>query len=145
MAARKHNIECPHCRKQFEFTPPVKKKEQKKSSIVFTASVKWFLGEHRPDFIFDGIQGKALNLLLKKIETTLRSKKDKVYTEEYHIQAFTIFVQCLPEYAKQRDFLYWNSKYNDLLSQMRTGRTPQDNGFNKKNSGDRYADSAYRS
>lgn len=143
MASRKHHIECPHCRKQFEFTPPVKKKEAKQKSPVFVACVKWFMEDYRPGFIMDGVQGGALNKLLTKIRTTF--ERNKVYTEEYHIEAFKIFVQCLPEYAKGNDFLYWNSKYNALLDQMRTGKTPQGNGYSQKNSRDRYADSAYRS
>lgn len=147
MATKKHQIQCPHCSRDFVWTPPVKKKSEsvEKANPVFTACVEYWLKTFHIGWTFGPVQGSALKSLIKKIQAQILLGKKMELTDENVVMSFTYICEHLPEYFKDKDLQVLNSKYNEIIEQMKRGVTPQGNGYNQKTSAGRYADSAYRS
>jgi hypothetical protein len=143
---KKHKIECPHCRKMFEFIAPVKKREPKpeESTTVFNECKTFWLEEFHKGWAFDGAEASALKKILDKIKSAIENGGKIVYSEQQHAMFFKYFCYHLPEYYQKKDLKVLNSKYNELIEQMKSGKTPQANGYNKKNSSERYSEAANR-
>ena len=137
MATKKYLCQCPHCKKQFNFTPPTKKRKSNEETIVFKLCKKWFQEEYSTDFAFDGAQAGGLQMLLNKIKAAMIKRNKVVFNDDEHVKAFKVFFQCMPEDFKGKDFLFWNSRYNIIIDRMRKGITPQVNGYHNKTSSQR--------
>jgi hypothetical protein len=145
MPTKKYTCSCPHCGKPFEFTPPKKQKQQAiEKSQVYTACVDYWLKTFHPGWTFGAVQGQHLKQLLNKMKTSLLEGKKLVYSEHVHVNAFQYFCHHLPDYFKDKDLQVLNSKYNEIIEQMKKGVTPQSNGFHSKNSAARFSDAANR-
>lgn len=145
MPTKKYTSNCPHCGKPFEFTPPKKQKPQAiEKNVVYIQCVDFWLKTFHPGWTFGAIQGKHLKQLLNKIKTSLLEGKKFVYSDSVHVNAFQYFCLHLPDYFKDKELAKLNSSYNEILEQMKKGVTPQNNGYNSKNSAARYNDAANR-
>jgi hypothetical protein len=145
MPTKKYTCSCPHCGKPFEFTTPTKKKEKAiEKSQVYTSCVDYWLKTVHPGWTFGAIQGQHLKQLLSKMKTSLLEGKRFVYSESVHVNAFQYFCHHLPDYFKDKDLQVLNSKYNEIIEQMKKGVTPQHNDFNSKNSAARFNEAANR-
>lgn len=145
MPTKKYTCNCPHCGKPFEFTPPTKKKaEAVEKNQVYTLCVDYWLKIFHPGWTFGAVHGKNLKQLLSKIKSSLLDGKKFVYSESVHVNAFQYFCLHLPNYFKDKDLQLLNSKYNEILEQMKKGTTPQNNGYHSSNSAARFNDAANR-
>lgn len=137
--ARKHKIECPHCKQLFEFVPPVKKKKLTEITVtkVFNDCRLFWLEEFHKGWSFDGAEAGALKKLLDKIRTTIEQGGKFVYSEQQHTITFKYFCWHLSEYYKGKDLKVLNSKFNEIIEQMRNGNT-KTNDWHQKNSTARY-------
>lgn len=144
---KKHRIECPHCQKLFEWTAPVKKREQKidpDQVAVFNHAKKYWLDVFHPGWQFDGAEASSLKKLLRKIENGIKAHPKMEYSIEFHLVWFQYFCKNLPKNYKDQDLKVLNSKYNVIVEQMRKGQTPDNNGWHNKTSAERYANNPYR-
>lgn len=91
---------------------------------LYQLSVDFWLKELRIGWFFDGTSGKHLNQLLDKL------KKIKPDSDDNDIfLAFKYFCLNLPEWFKDKDLPVLNSKFNEIITQIKNNK----NG-NSKNS-----------
>ena len=134
MGSKKHIIQCPHCSKQFEFVAPVKKKASQEETRLFKLAKKIWL-EIRKGWVFGGAQAGSLKLLLSNIKSTITAD-GRTYSEEIHINKFKSFCERLPDFYKDKDLPFINSKYNEIVSKIQ--QTPQANGYHNQTSEQRF-------
>lgn len=139
----KRTIFCPHCGK--EFTPPPKARKQvAEKDPVFIDSLAYWLDILHPGWSFSGAQGKSLKSLLLKLKNAILKAGKVEYTEKLHFEYFKLFCQNLPEWFKDKDLQVLNSKFNEIIEQMKKGKTQNNGNWHTKNSAQRYATSKFR-
>jgi hypothetical protein len=92
-------------------------------TTVFNMAKDYWLNVFHPGWHFDGAKGKALKSLLAKIKKLLNDRsrepdKPEPNNEEV-LNLFIAFCQHLPEYYKTKDLLIIDSKYNEILEELK--------------------------
>lgn len=117
-------------------------KEPKPDSKAYTDMVDFWLKVLHPDWSFDGIQGKHLKEIIRKIKELLK-KGSKEVTDEAVSSAFVFICKNLPEYFKNKDLMVINSKFNEIIEDIKTNANA--NGSTNNQKGYNAAASSYRS
>ena len=127
-------------------TPPYRKNQQqsinhsevltteltedlKKSSSAHQLCIDFWLKEFHPDWTFSPMHGKTLKQLILKIKTLLAGAERKNDDEEV-FNFFQHMCQSLPDWFKDKDLLVINSKFNEIIEQIKQSRNG--NGNSKK-------------
>ena len=92
-------------------------------TTLFNMVKTYWLEEFHPGWHFDGAKGKALKSLIAKIKKLLTDRNLKAEkpdpTDHDVVELFKAFCQNLPEYYKTKDLLFINSKYNEIIEELK--------------------------
>jgi hypothetical protein len=116
-------------------------RKPKVESLAYGMCVEFWLKEFHEGFIFKGQQGKAMKSIIEKIRQSCKNAS----MEGNDMQIFLSFKKmCLsiPEYYKSKDLPILDSKYNEIIYEIKNGK--RKDGFNNKNSHERFSDFAGR-
>lgn len=111
-----------------DFKTP-KKKVKKPVDPAYMLCVDIWLKEIHTDFIFTAQSGKALNSIIKKIQTTLTANGG-AFGFETVISFFRVMCKNLPEWFKDKDLSVIDQKYNEIITQIQNaGKITKGNQF----------------
>ena len=103
------------------------KKEKRKESPQTFPSMKPIWYSFYPDYIWSGMDGKHLLELQKKIISSLKNSGNEDPKEAEVVQILGIIMHNLPEWYKGKGVAIINSKYNDIVNEIkRTKSTRQE-------------------
>lgn len=86
-----------------------KKKEETKD---YLACVDFWLKEFHPDWTFGGVHGKAMKSIIKKLSSIL---KDTANVPD----SFRFICQNLPQWFKDKDLQIIDSKFNEIITEIK--------------------------
>lgn len=92
--------------------------ELKNSSELYKQIVEYWLKEFHEGWTFKGAQGKALKSLIVKIRKTLKDA-GRDFSDLAILDFFKAMCQHLPEWYKEKDLLIIDSKFNELISEIK--------------------------
>jgi hypothetical protein len=104
---------------------------------LFKSLVSYWIDVVHPDFDFNGVSGKSLKSIITKITKRLE-KAGKEITDEVIFESFKAICENLPEWFQDKDLSIIDSKFNDLIAQIKTAK----NGTVSKSSKQTAYDSA---
>lgn len=78
----------------------------------------FWLSEFRLGFTFDGANGKALKNIISKMKTVMKAKGSEI-TDVSILETFKLICFNLPEWFQDKDLLVINSKFNEILIQIK--------------------------
>lgn len=84
----------------------------------------FWLKEFRKDWSFNGTQGKALKSIITKIDKILIDS-GKELTNEITLDFFKIVCLKLPDWFKDKDLNVIDSKFNEILTQIKNKKNGQ--------------------
>jgi hypothetical protein len=83
--------------------------------------VEFWLKEFHPGWTFGAVQGKALKIMLRKLETILQAAGKEITAEEI-TNTFKYVCQNLPEWYKEKDLQVINSKLNEVITEIKNNK-----------------------
>ncbi len=117
-----------------EYSKVKKSKEEKKKEKVpatsllgYSKSVDFWLKDFHVGWQFGAVQGKAIKSILCKLEKVLSAGEREV-TEETLTDAFKFMCISLPEWFKDKDLQVIDSKFNEVIEQIKTKKNGQNTG-----------------
>lgn len=93
----------------------------KKDTFLFNECRHYWLTEVHAGWSFDGSQGKALKSLISKLKASLKNAGNDV-TDNSTLDAFKILMQALPEWFRDKELNVINSKYNEIINQIKNSK-----------------------
>jgi hypothetical protein len=106
-----------------EYTPQkkaTKPKNIKPENVSYVTCKEFWLSEFHLNWAFNGVTGKSLKELIKKIELILKSTKDGGnYTDADVIATFKAMCIKLPSWYQDKDLPTLNSKFNEIIEQIK--------------------------
>ncbi|WP_298845472.1 hypothetical protein [uncultured Clostridium sp.] len=92
-----------------------------------------FFEEMHPEFIFSPVHAKSVSLLRKNIEATF--KKNSRVADDKSVGDFGILLlENLPSYYLDKDLAVINSKFNEIMLQIKSGQNGQQKFTTKRES-----------
>jgi hypothetical protein len=85
---------------------------------LFKSLVSYWLDVVHPDFDFNAVSGKALKSLIVKITKRL-TNQGKEATDELIFDSFKAICENLPEWFQDKDLSILDSRFNDLIAQIK--------------------------
>lgn len=119
----------------------IQKRKSKGESLAYGMCIEFWLKEFHTGWIFKGQHGKCMKSIIEKIRQSCKHAS----MEGNDIQIFLSFKKMclnLPAWYKDKDLAVLDSKYNEIVNEIRNEK-PKD-GFNGKNSHERFSDFAGR-
>lgn len=98
----------------------------KTESVVYTKSVEFWLKEFRTGWTFSALHGKSLKSLIGKIKKVIADQK-KLPTDELILNTFKHLCRSLPEWYQDKDLPVINSKFNEIVTQIKNGKSTNPN------------------
>lgn len=89
-----------------------------KPLTLYQLCVDYWLKEFHPDWTFEAVHGKNLKSIIKKIQT-MQGNNGKVVSDENGFTAFKFMCDNLPEFFKDKDLQVINSKFNEIIEQIK--------------------------
>lgn len=112
---------------------------EKKDNYVFNEGRDYWLNTVHPGWSFNGVQGKALKSIIIKIQGSIEQTGADA-TNEKTIEAFKILMQALPDWFKDKELNVIDTKYNEIISQIKSNKHGNANHHTQKRS---YGDSVF--
>ncbi len=98
--------------------PNSKFEELKNSSDLYKLIVEYWLKELHIEWSFTGAQGKAVKSLIGKIKKVLKDA-GRDFSDTEILDFFKAMCQHLPEWYKEKDLLILDSKFNEIISEIK--------------------------
>ena len=98
---------------------------KKEVDTAYTLAVEWWLKQFHPGWSFGAVHGKAVKSILKKIRANLFSAGHVAATPEDVVNVFQIMCRRLPDWFKDKDLPVIDSKYNEVIEQIKNGKGQQ--------------------
>lgn len=89
-----------------------------KEPTIYKRLTEYWLKVVHPDWDFSAAKGKALNAIIAKLKTRLE-KQDKTPTDDLIFNAFKYICENLPDFFQDKDLLFIDSHFNELLTQIK--------------------------
>ena len=89
------------------------------STTEYSLIVDFWLKDFHIGWTFGGVQGKAINSIIKKLK--------KVFPENDVVEIFKMMCLKLPEWYKDKDLSVIDSKLNEILSEIKNNQNEKKN------------------
>lgn len=103
----------------------------KKDTFLFNACKEYWLNEVHAGWTFDGVQGKALKSLTNKLQASIKNAGNDV-NDSTTLDAFKILMQALPEWFRDKELTVLNSKYNEIINQIKNSKNGTTNSTGRQ-------------
>lgn len=103
---------------QSETIEIVKSKIPKLENPFYKPCVDFWLKEFRIEWEFGGMQGKALNSIIKKIQNKLKQSEKEINAESV-LDVFKVICFKLPDWYKDKDLQIIDSKFNEIITEIK--------------------------
>lgn len=80
--------------------------------------VRFWLKEFHQDFQFDAMSGKKMKSIIEKIKKLLIARKKEI-TDKSVFETFKLICQKLPEWYQDKDLAIIDSKFNEVIEQIK--------------------------
>ena len=97
------------------------RKKTTEPDLVYVECVRIWLKEIHPGWTFGAVHGNKMKSIIKKIRYTV-SLKGLEGTDEQITASFKLFCQRLPDFFKDKDLQVLDSKYNEIVYAIQTGK-----------------------
>lgn len=105
---------------------------------VFNHCRNYWLAQVHEGWHFNAIQGTALHDIISKLKASIKKSGDQV-TDKKIITAFEVMMQALPEWFQDKELNVINSKYNEIVTQIKNSK----NGTTNNPRANAYANSIF--
>lgn len=95
--------------------------ELKNSSSAYQLFNHYWLKEFHIDWTFTGVQGKAVKSLINKTRKVLKDA-GRDFCDEEVLNFMRAMCQNLPEWYKQKDLMVLDSKFNEIISEIKSAK-----------------------
>lgn len=96
---------------------------KKPARACYAPMIDHWLKDLHKGWVFRAVHGKAIKSIIGKIEFILHvDKEGPKPTDEAILQFFKIMCQHLPEWFKDKDLPIIDSKFNEIVHQIQTGK-----------------------
>jgi DNA-binding Lrp family transcriptional regulator len=124
----KPHLQSKHTQSKQLLSKDILSKHKESKHSIYQLAVDCWLKLH-VNYIFNGMSGKHLKQLLDKIKTLLE-KTNNDTSDESMISMFELIINNLPDWFKDKDLPVINSKFNEIIEQIKNSK----NGKNKPSS-----------
>lgn len=105
--------------------PPVvsenkKPKDDNPDNKIYKRCVEFWLMEFRIGWTFDGVHGKHLKSIIRKFKKIFKDSEKEI-TEDLIVDSFKAMCIRLPEWYHDKDLPVINSKFNEVITQIKNG------------------------
>lgn len=105
--------------------------DDKKSPSCYKEIIEFWLKEFHEGWAFTAVHGKQVKEIITKITTSLKTS-NKDYDDEAIVDSFKAICRHLPEYYKNKDLQILNSKYNEIIAEIKSNRSGQQTFKNQR-------------
>jgi hypothetical protein len=95
---------------------------KKKADGSYQPIIDHWLKVMHPGWDFRAVHGKAVKSLIGKIRATLKNSGRHDIADSDVVDFFKVMGNRLPEWFKDKDLLVIDSKYNEIITQIRNGQ-----------------------
>ena len=100
-------------------TKAPKPKKEKEVPPEYVPIVDFWLKQFHIDWTFGATHGKMVKEIIGKIRDVMKKTDGQVITPESVVDAFKLICNNLPEYYKNKDLQVLNSKFNEIITEIR--------------------------
>lgn len=108
----------------------VKPKKVTPSTSVHHKVINLFFTEMHPEFVFSPVHGKQVKELIQKTKK-LFDKKNRDITDDSVFDFIKMFFMNLPEWHKTKDLQTINSKFNEIVEELKKTKNGQTSNSTK--------------
>ena len=113
-----------------------KTQTEKEENPVFKKCVEIWLKEIHPGWTFEGVHGKKMHSIIKKIRHVCKASHLEG-TDDQIINSFRKMCLNLPTWFKDKDLLLIDSKFNEIITQIMEGKENGNKTYNGQPSANR--------
>ena len=106
----------------FKAKQPKKIKEKKPDSEIFKSCREFWLEQVHPGWTFGPVQGSHLYAIIAKLRQSLKSHKQEIISDQDVVDLFKHLCIKLSEFFKQKDLQVINSKYNEIIEDIKSSK-----------------------
>lgn len=98
-----------------------KKTPKPKQALAYQLCVDYWLKDFHPGWHFGAVQGNHIKQIINKIKKSITADGRDV-SDELIFNTFKAILQNMDEWFKDKDLQVINSKYNEIIEQIRSRR-----------------------